>query len=77
MPACLANGRRNTPSPDAFRQDAQLGRGVNILGYDPIWKDRQKARFQEKCFRLIKEAGLKQRQDQSASLSRWAPGGGP
>ena len=31
---------------------------MNVLGYDPIWKDRQKARFQEKYFRLIKEAGF-------------------
>ena len=41
--------RRPTP-----RQNQRLGRGVNVLGYDPIWKDRQKARFQEKYFRLIK-----------------------
>ena len=38
--------------------DERLGRGVNVLGYDPIWKDRQAGRFQEKCFRLIKEAGF-------------------
>jgi endoglucanase len=39
-------------------QNKRLGRGVNILGYDPIWKDLQKARFQEQYFRLIKEAGF-------------------
>jgi len=43
---------------DALSQNKRLGRGVNVLGYDPIWKDRQKARFQEKYFRLIKEAGF-------------------
>jgi endoglucanase len=50
--------RADAPKPDAFRQNKRLGRGVNILGYDPIWKDRRQARFQEKYFRLIKEAGF-------------------
>ena len=45
-------------TPDAFAQNRRLGRGVNVLGYDPLWKDRPKARFQEKYFRLIKEAGF-------------------
>ena len=48
----------NAQTPDACAQNQRLGRGVNVLGYDPIWKDRQKARFQEKYFRLIKEAGF-------------------
>ena len=42
----------------AFEQVKRIGRCVNVLGYDPIWKDPQKARFQEKHFRLIHEAGL-------------------
>jgi len=45
-------------TPDAFQQNRQLGRGVNVLGYDPIWQDRRKARFQQRYFRLIKEAGF-------------------
>ena len=48
----------DAPTPDAFDQNKRLGRGVNILGYDPIWQDRRKARFQEKYFRLVKEAGF-------------------
>jgi hypothetical protein len=36
----------------------RLGRGVNIIGYDPIWKDRAQARFQERHFARIKEAGF-------------------
>jgi endoglucanase len=52
--ACGADAQ----TPDAASQNKRLGRGVNVLGYDPIWKDRQKARFQEKYFRLIKEAGF-------------------
>lgn len=47
------------PQPlDAFEQNRRLGRGVNIIGYDPIWRSRDQARFQEKHFRLLKEAGF-------------------
>jgi aryl-phospho-beta-D-glucosidase BglC (GH1 family) len=42
----------------AFAQNRKLGRGVNILGYDPIWRSRDGARFQAKHFRLLKEAGF-------------------
>ena len=47
-----------TESPDVFAQAKALGRGVNIIGYDPIWWSRQQARFQEKHFRLLKEGGF-------------------
>ena len=43
---------------DAFEQNRLLGRGVNIIGYDPLWRSRERARFQEKHFRLLKEAGF-------------------
>lgn len=36
----------------------RLGRGVNILGYDPIWKERAQGRMQARHFRLIREAGF-------------------
>ena len=45
-------------APDAFEQNKRLGRGVNVIGYDPLWKDKAKARFQEEHFRLIREAGF-------------------
>ena len=45
-------------APDAFAQNQRLGRGVNILGYDPIWRSREQARFQVKHFRLLHEAGF-------------------
>ncbi len=45
-------------APDAFTQNARLGRGVNVLGYDPIWKTRERGRFQAEHFRAIKEAGF-------------------
>ncbi len=44
--------------PDAFEQVKRLGRGVNVLGYDPIWEDFAAARFKERHFKLIKEAGF-------------------
>jgi endoglucanase len=42
----------------SFEQVQRIGRCVNVLGYDPLWDDPQKARFQEKHFRLIHEAGF-------------------
>ncbi len=44
--------------PDAFAQVARMGRGVNILGYDPIWGDRAQARFQERHFEVIRRGGF-------------------
>ena len=35
-----------------------LGRGVNVLGYDPIWTERAQARFQAEDFARIKQGGF-------------------
>lgn len=43
---------------DAFAQNARLGHGVNILGWDPLWQDRSQGRFKQVDFKLIKEAGF-------------------
>jgi endoglucanase len=43
---------------DVFEQNQRLGRGVNIIGYDPIWRSKEQARFQAKHVRLLKEAGF-------------------
>lgn len=43
---------------NAHQLNRRLGRGVNVLGYDPVWKTRSKARMHDKHFRLIKEAGF-------------------
>ena len=43
---------------DAFEQVKQMGRGLNIIGYDPLWEDFSKARFQERHFRRIHEGGF-------------------
>jgi len=50
-----------TPQPcaaDAFEQNRRLGRGVNIIGYDPIWRSREQGRFKERHFHAIREAGF-------------------
>jgi endoglucanase len=54
--ASLAHSQ--TATPDAFAQNRSLGKGVNIIGYDPLWRSFDRARFQEKHFRLLKEAGF-------------------
>jgi endoglucanase len=43
---------------DAFDQNRQLGRGVNIIGYDPLWESAASARFQAKHFKALDEAGF-------------------
>lgn len=47
-----------TDSNYAFIQNERLGRGINILSADPIWRDPLKARMNSNHFRLIKEAGF-------------------
>lgn len=47
-----------SPTIDVFEQNRRLGRGVNIIGYDPLWLDKSRSRFKEKHFRLIREAGF-------------------
>jgi endoglucanase len=62
-------------------QVAAMGRGVNIVGYDPIWQDRSKARFQLRHFKVIKDGGFdtvrinlygfRQMNDQGVLDPRW------
>jgi endoglucanase len=42
----------------AWATAAKLRRGVNIIGYDPIWKDPAKARFQRRHFKVIRDGGF-------------------
>ncbi len=58
--ASLAAAQATKPAaaPDAFAQVKRLGRGVNVLGYDPIWDNPKQARFTDKHFKLIREAGF-------------------
>ncbi|MEJ5260334.1 MAG: glycoside hydrolase family 5 protein [Anaerohalosphaeraceae bacterium] len=43
---------------DIFTLNQKIGRGVNIIGYDPIWRSPQQARFKEPYFKMLKEAGF-------------------
>jgi endoglucanase len=43
---------------DPARAVAQMGRGVNVLGYDPLWQDPAKARFQPRLFKVIRDGGF-------------------
>jgi endoglucanase len=63
-------------TPDAFEQVKRLGRGVNILGYDPIWDDAKSGRFQEKHFKIIREAGFQSVRINLHALQRMAPAPG-
>jgi len=57
--ACsAAQGGSAASAPDAFEQNKRLGRGVNIIGWDPLWQDRARGRFQDEHFKLIREAGF-------------------
>jgi endoglucanase len=42
----------------AAGQTAAMGRGVNIIGYDPLWRDPARARFQERHMQVIREGGF-------------------
>lgn len=49
------------PSParaDAVRDAARLARGIKVLGYDPLWFDPAKARFQPRHFARIRAGGF-------------------
>jgi len=45
-------------APTAFDAAKLLGRGVNIIGYDPLWTDRSQARFKTKHFRILHDGGF-------------------
>lgn len=54
----LATRAADATPADAFAQNRLLGRSVNILGYDPIWRSRQEARFKVENFAKLKVAGF-------------------
>ena len=43
---------------DPADQVVAMRRGVNIIGYDPLWQDFAKARFHERHFQLIHQGGF-------------------
>jgi endoglucanase len=55
---CLLAAALPLRAMDGMTQNARLGRGVNILGWDPIWKDQSRSKFTAIHFKLIREAGF-------------------
>ncbi|WP_224096360.1 glycoside hydrolase family 5 protein [Pseudoxanthomonas sp. X-1] len=53
---CVALPAPRARADEAF---AQLGRGVNILGYDPMWNDPAQARFRPPLYRTIRDGGFR------------------
>ena len=54
----LAARAQAAPQPiTAEQQVARMGRGINVLGYDPFW-EQGPARFQARHFAEIKKAGF-------------------
>lgn len=51
----------------------RLGRGVNILGYNPVWDDPASARFEEKHFKLIRDEGFPSVRINLNALQRMGP----
>ncbi len=43
---------------DPFDQIKKMGRGVNILGADPLWRNIADARFKERHFAVIHDGGF-------------------
>lgn len=43
---------------DSFEQVKLMSRGVNVLGYDPLWQDSAKARFRDSHFQAIHDGGF-------------------
>ena len=53
----VEDGRRSD-QPSSSVPGLDLGRGVNIIGYDPIWRSFEQGRFKARHFRIIKEGGF-------------------
>jgi len=46
------------PAVGAMDQVKKMARGLNIIAYDPLWKDFSKARLQESHFRRMRDGGF-------------------
>jgi endoglucanase len=46
------------PPLSAADQVATMRRGVNIVGYDPLWRDASQGRFKTRHFKIIKDGGF-------------------
>ena len=58
MISSVGFGAAEKEAADAFAVNRKLGRGVNIIGYDPLWRSVERGRFKARYFRMIKEGGF-------------------
>lgn len=58
MPGTPAVSAASAQTGPAWTTARRLRRGVNIIGYDPLWRDPAKARFRPRHFRIIKQGGF-------------------
>ncbi|MBV8971790.1 MAG: glycoside hydrolase family 5 protein [Sphingomonadaceae bacterium] len=58
LAAALALPAAAAPAGDAWTTAATLHRGINVLGYDPLWTDPARARFQPRHFKVIRDGGF-------------------
>jgi len=56
--SCLAVNSLAADTETVFTQCRELGRGVNVLGYDPIWDSPGQARFRKEYFGVIRSGGF-------------------
>lgn len=56
--ACQPASAHEEGRLDPQVQVSQMRRGVNILGYDPLWKPGGQARFQARHFAIIRQGGF-------------------
>jgi len=57
LASCASHPSTRAPLSAAAQVKA-MQRGVNVVGYDPLWRDAGKARFKPRHFELIKQAGF-------------------
>jgi endoglucanase len=65
-PLALADDPAPNPPPSksqfveisAHEQVRQMGRGVNVIGYDAFWKDNSQGNYKEEHFAKLKAAGF-------------------
>lgn len=56
--SCMGATAESFTPISAAEQSKALGRGISVLGYDPVWKDVRSGRFQPRHFALIRTAGF-------------------
>jgi endoglucanase len=63
------------PGLDPFDQVREMGGGLNVLGYDPLWTDPAKAHFQPRHFKIIREGGFRTVRINLQAFSHMLPSG--